>query len=118
MCHGADAALGPVYDSIPDLAMKLGADVQASVAKTRVIIRRKYVFAQLKPATNTPSDLGFALPVIENPPVRLLPTGGPAKGHLQRYGSRTSLRIMPVSVATQMFSSSGEAMMARWASAR
>jgi hypothetical protein len=71
-------ALRPVYDALLELGLSLGPDVKACPAKTIVPFYRKHVFAQIKPATKTRIDLGFAL---RNTPVtgRLVDTGGFAK---------------------------------------
>jgi hypothetical protein len=71
-------ALRPVYDELLRLGLSLGPDVKASPAKTIVPFYRKHVFAQIKPATKTRVDLGFALK--DTPATgRLIDTGGFAK---------------------------------------
>ena len=77
-------SLRPVHDALTELAMMLGADVTASIAKTMVTFRRKHVFAQIKPATKTRIDFGLALPEMENPQ-RLIATGGLEKGDRITY---------------------------------
>jgi len=71
-------ALRPVYDELLRLGLSLGPDVKASPGKTIVPLYRNHVFAQIKPATKTRIDLGFAL---KDTPVtgRLIDTGGFAK---------------------------------------
>ena len=75
---GAKAALRPVSDAIMRLAMALGMDVTATPCKTMIPLRRRHVFAQIKPATNTRIDLGFALGDTKATG-RLIDTGGLAK---------------------------------------
>jgi hypothetical protein len=71
-------ALRPVYDALLELGLSLGPDVKACPAKTIVPFYRKHVFAQIKPATKTRIDLGFALK--DTPATgRLIDTGGFAK---------------------------------------
>jgi hypothetical protein len=76
---GAKAALRPMGDELMRLAMALGPDVTATPCKTFVPLRRRHVFAQIKPATNTRIDLGLALGKTRAT-ARLLDTGGLAKG--------------------------------------
>ncbi len=93
MYKTCNAALRPVHDSLTESIMMLGTGIKISVAKTMVTFRRKYVFAQIKPATKTRIDLGLALPFINEPPARLLSTGGLEKG------DRISYRIAVTSEA-------------------
>jgi len=79
MFSGSKAGLRPLYDRLLSLGLKLGKDVKACPCKTIVPLYRNHVFAQIKPATRTRIDLGFALQDRE-PTVRLLDTGGRAKG--------------------------------------
>jgi len=77
---GRKQALRPLYEDVLALAGKLGADVKACPCKTIVPLYRNYVFAQLKPATNTRLDLGLALARYKGKlPKRLVDTGGLAK---------------------------------------
>lgn len=76
---GKKAGLRPIYDRLMKIGMALGRDVTATPCKTFVPLRRRYVFAQIKPATNTRIDLGLALGKTKTPK-RLLGTGGLAKG--------------------------------------
>jgi len=85
MYQGPNAALRPLHDTLTELAMMLGSDVTVSVAKTMVTFRRKHVFAMIKPATKTRIDFGLALPELDSPPERLIPTGGLAKGDRITY---------------------------------
>ena len=66
-------------DELLRLGLKQGKDVKACPCKTIVPFYRKHVFAQIKPATRTRIDFGFAL---QDTPAsgRLLDTGGRAKG--------------------------------------
>jgi hypothetical protein len=78
MFAGGKEGLRPLYDSLLQLGLGLGKDVKACPCKTIVPLYRKHVFAQIKPATRTRIDLGFAL---GNRPAegRLIDTGGFAK---------------------------------------
>src|SRR5277367_1306536 len=75
---GARVALRPLYEQLLALGFSLGRDVKACPCKTMVPFYRHHVFAQIKPATNTRIDLGFALGNMKAPK-RLLDTGGFAK---------------------------------------
>ena len=78
MFAGKKADLRPIYDRLLELGYTLGADVTATPCSTMVPLRRKYVFAQIKPTTNTRIDLGLALGA--QPGVgRVIETGGYAK---------------------------------------
>ncbi len=61
MFAGKRAALRPIYDKLLKLAFALGKDVKACPGQTIVPLYRHHVFAEIKPATNTRIDLGFAL---------------------------------------------------------
>ncbi len=76
---GKRAGLKPVYDRLMKIGMALGKEVTATPCKTFVPLRRRYVFAQIKPSTNTRIDLGLALGRTKVPK-RLLSTGGLEKG--------------------------------------
>jgi hypothetical protein len=78
MFSGKKEALRPIYDALLALGLELGSDVKACPCETMVPLYRKHVFAQIKPATNTRVDMGFAL---RDTPVsgRLIDTGGFAK---------------------------------------
>jgi Domain of unknown function (DUF5655)/Domain of unknown function (DUF4287) len=75
MFSGPREALRPLYDQLLKLALSLGKDVKASPGKTIVPLYRNHVFAQIRPATNTRIDLGFALGKMKTPK-RLIDTGG------------------------------------------
>lgn len=78
MFAGGKAALRPLYEELLALGLALGRDVKACPAKTIVPLYRNHVFAQIKPATRTRIDLGFAL--RDTPAAgRLFDTGGFAK---------------------------------------
>jgi hypothetical protein len=79
MYAGPKAGLRPVHDRILEVARALGDDVLVCPCKTIVPLYRKHVFAQIKPASRTRIDLGFAL---KGTPCsgRLVETGGEAKG--------------------------------------
>ncbi|HEV7921041.1 MAG TPA: DUF5655 domain-containing protein [Thermoanaerobaculia bacterium] len=77
MFSGKKAALRPIYDALYDLARSYPG-AKLSPGKTIVPIYRNHVVAQIKPATNTRIDFGFAL---NDTPVsgRLIDTGGLAR---------------------------------------
>jgi len=79
MFAGPKAALRPIYERLLALGTGLGPDVTATPCRTFVPLRRKYAFAQIKPATRTRIDLGLALGDTA-PKGRLTSTGGYAKG--------------------------------------
>ncbi len=79
MFAGAKTALRPIYDELTRLALALGKDVTTAPCKSFVPLRRRHVFAQIKPATNSRIDLGLALGTTKAS-ARLLDTGGLAKG--------------------------------------
>jgi hypothetical protein len=78
MYAGDKSALRPIHDRLIELALALGRDVTITPCSTIVPIRRRYVFAQIKPATKKRIDLGFALKDAK-PTGRLIDTGGFAK---------------------------------------
>jgi len=78
MFTGAKATLRPIYDQLLRLGLKQGKDVKACPCQTIVPLYRHHVFAQIKPATNTRIDFGFALKNTK-PTSRLIDTGGFAK---------------------------------------
>lgn len=61
MFAGGKAHLRPIYDELLKLGFDQGPDVKACPGKTIVPLYRNRVFAELKPATKTRIDLGFAL---------------------------------------------------------
>jgi hypothetical protein len=79
MYAGPRAGLRPLHDRLVELGRGLGADVRVCHCKTIVPLYRRHVFAQIKPATRTRIDLGFALGDTKSTG-RLLDTGGLAKG--------------------------------------
>jgi len=79
MFAGKKAGLRPIYDRMLKLAFELGKDVRISPCKTMVPFYRKHVFAQVKPATNTRVDVGFALKDMKASG-KLVLTGGFEKG--------------------------------------
>jgi hypothetical protein len=79
MFAGGKAGLRPLYDVLLNLGKGLGADVRACPCKTIVPLYRRHVFAEIKPATRSRIDLGFALKDTE-PTGRLISTGGRARG--------------------------------------
>jgi hypothetical protein len=75
---GGKAALRPIYDELLRLGLAVAPDVKACPGATIVPLYRNHVFAQIKPATKTRIDLGFAL--RDTPATgRLIDTGGCAK---------------------------------------
>jgi hypothetical protein len=79
MFAGSKAGLRPLYDELLQLGLGLGSDVKACPCKTIVPLYRRHVFAEIKPATRTRIDLGFALQDTA-PAGRLTDTGGRARG--------------------------------------
>ena len=75
MFAGKKAGLLPIYDKLLRLGLKLGKDVKACPCATIVPLYRQHVLAQIKPATLTRLDLGFALGKMKTPK-RLIDTGG------------------------------------------
>jgi hypothetical protein len=75
MFAGDRAALRPIYDQLAETARKVGEDVELTVCKTYVGIRRGKQFAMLKPTTRTRVDIGLVLPRIK------------AEGRLVKAGS-------------------------------
>lgn len=61
MFAGGKAALRPIYDELLRLGLSIGKDVKACPCQTIVPLYRNHVFAQIKPATRTRIDMGFAL---------------------------------------------------------
>lgn len=78
MFAGPKESLRPTYDALLKLGLGLGKDVKACPCQTIVPLFRKHVFAQIKPATQTRIDLGFALKDLRASS-RLIDTGGFAK---------------------------------------
>lgn len=72
------ASLRPIYDRLLEIGLAIGPDAKACPCQTMVPLFRNHVFAQIKPATNTRIDMGYAL---RDTPVtgRLIDTGGFAK---------------------------------------
>lgn len=81
MYAGGKAGLRPIHDALIELARSLAPDVKICPCQTIVPFYRNHVFAQIKPATQTRIDFGYALkgcPRKLSP--RLLDTGGLKKG--------------------------------------
>ena len=78
MFSGKRAALRPLYDELLKVGFSMGKDVKACPCTTMVPLYRNHVFAQIKPATQTRIDLGFALGA-RKAEGRLIDTGGYAK---------------------------------------
>lgn len=78
MFAGPRESLRPIYDALLKLGLSIGKDVKACPCQTIVPLYRNHVFAQIKPATRTRIDMGFALKDLK-PEGRLIDTGGFAK---------------------------------------
>lgn len=78
MFSGGKAHLRPVYDALLKVGLKVGREAKACPCTTIVPLYRNHVFAQIKPATQTRIDMGFALGDMK-PTGRLIDTGGFAK---------------------------------------
>src|SRR5207237_1893937 len=78
MFAGAKAGLRPIYEKLLDMCLKFKPDVKACPCKTIVPIYRNHVIAQIKPATRTRIDFGYALGDMKASG-RLIDTGGFAK---------------------------------------
>jgi hypothetical protein len=78
MFSGAKAGLRPLYDELLKVGLSTGPEAKACPCKTIVPLYRNHVFAEIKPATRTRIDLGFALRDMA-PTGRLIDTGGFAK---------------------------------------
>ena len=78
MFEGPKTSLRPIYDALLKLGLSMGKDVKACPCQTIVPLYRKHVFAQIKPATQTRIDMGFALKDLKATG-RLIDTGGFAK---------------------------------------
>src|SRR5712692_5247948 len=78
MFSGKKEHLRPLYDALLKLGLSMGKDVKACPCQTIVPLYRNHVFAQIKPATQTRIDLGFALGDMKGAG-RLIDTGGYAK---------------------------------------
>jgi hypothetical protein len=88
---GPKAGLRAIYEALMDAAGALGDDVTATPCATFVPLRRRYVFAQIRPSTRTRVDLGLALARFDGElPERVVPTGGKEKG--DRITHRIELR--------------------------
>lgn len=78
MFSGKRAALRPIYERLLALGLAVGKDVKACPCQTIVPLYRNHVFAEIKPATRSRIDLGFALGG-RKATGRLIDTGGFAK---------------------------------------
>ena len=78
MFSGKKQALRPIYDMLLRLGLSIGKDVKACPCQTIVPLYGNHVFAQIKPATLTRIDFGFALGA-RKASGRLIETGGYAK---------------------------------------
>jgi hypothetical protein len=75
---GPKTGLWPIYEEVLKRGRNLGTDVRICPCKTMVPFYRNHVFAQVKPATRTRIDFGFALGDTKATG-RLIDTGGFAK---------------------------------------
>lgn len=80
MFAGSKAGLRPVYDELLRVGLGIGPEAKACPCQTIVPLYRNHVFAEIKPATRTRIDLGFALKDTE-PIGRLESLGSRAKGN-------------------------------------
>jgi hypothetical protein len=78
MYSGKREALRPAYEALLKLGLSVADDVKACPCQTMVPLYRNHVIAQIKPATNSRIDVGFALKDMK-PAGRLIDTGGFAK---------------------------------------
>lgn len=78
MFAGPKASLRPLYDALLQLGLSFAPDVKACPGKTIVPLYRNHVIAQIKPATRTRIDFGFALGDTKATG-KLIDTGGFAK---------------------------------------
>lgn len=78
MFAGKRAALRPLYDRLLEVGLSAGKDAKACPCQTIVPLYRLHVFAEIKPATHSRIDLGFALG-NRKATGRLVDTGGFAK---------------------------------------
>jgi len=75
MFEGKRAGIRPIFEKILEMARRLGPDVKVCPCKTIVPVYRQHVFAEIKPATMSRIDLGFALGSMKAAG-RLVETGG------------------------------------------
>ena len=75
MFEGKRAGIRPIFEKILEMARRLGPDVKVCPCKTIVPVYRQHVFAEIKPATTSRIDLGFALDSMKAAG-RLVETGG------------------------------------------
>src|SRR5271165_5693068 len=79
MFEGKRAGIRPIFEKILEIARRLGPDVKVCPCKTIVPLYRQHVFAEIKPASMSRIDLGFALGSLKTAG-RLVETGGFVKG--------------------------------------
>ncbi|MFA6044269.1 MAG: DUF5655 domain-containing protein [Phycisphaerales bacterium] len=80
MYAGKKAALRPIFDALLAHAREALPDARVCPCSTMVPFYRTFVFAQVKPATNTRVDLGLALGAYHGDlPDFIIDTGGKAK---------------------------------------
>jgi hypothetical protein len=75
MFEGKRAGIRPIFEKILAMARRMGPDVKVCPCKTIVPVYRQHVFAEIKPATMSRIDLGFALGSMKAAG-RLVETGG------------------------------------------
>jgi Domain of unknown function (DUF5655)/Domain of unknown function (DUF4287) len=76
MFGGPKAGMRPIGDALMRLAREVGPDVKLCPCQTIVPVYRNHVIAQIKPATKTRIDFGFALTAEVPFTARLKDTGG------------------------------------------
>jgi hypothetical protein len=76
--YAKKANLRPIHDALIELGRSMGRDVKVCPCQTIVPLYRNHVFAEVKPATKTRIDFGFALGDMKSTG-RLIDTGGFAK---------------------------------------
>jgi len=75
MFSGARSSLIPLYEKLLTVGVSVGKEAKACPCQTIVPLYRNHVFAQIKPATKTRIDFGFALKDLPASG-RLIDTGG------------------------------------------
>jgi hypothetical protein len=76
--YAGKESLRPLHDKLIGLGQSMGKDVKICPCQTIVPLYRNHVFAEIKPATKTRIDFGFALGETKATG-RLIDTGGFAK---------------------------------------
>jgi hypothetical protein len=79
MFSGAKAGMRPIGDALMRMAKEVAEDIKFCPCKTIIPFYREHVVAEIKPATRTRIDFGFALGKETPFTTRLKDTGGIAK---------------------------------------